>query len=75
MNNGVAQHFIAGTGPADADRLRQSQMGGAEKGRWSHADDLSHRTRALGLRVGAPFAKVCRPCLEARRIPLANMLP
>ena len=75
----VGTHYVSLSEEIFTEKMRllslhQSQMGGAEKGRWSHADDLRHRARALGLRVGAPFAEVFRPCLEARRIPLANML-
>jgi LmbE family N-acetylglucosaminyl deacetylase len=56
-------------------RLHASQMEVMRKIGPDFADLLYERARAVGQRVGVPFAEVFRPCLASRRTPLASMLP
>jgi LmbE family N-acetylglucosaminyl deacetylase len=56
-------------------RLHESQMEVMRKIGPDFADMLYERAKAVGQRVGVPFAEVFRPCLASRRTPLANMLP
>jgi hypothetical protein len=56
-------------------RLHASQMEVMRKIGPDFADQLFERARAVGQRVGVPFAEMFRPCLASRRTPLACMLP
>jgi LmbE family N-acetylglucosaminyl deacetylase len=56
-------------------RLHASQMEVMRKIGPDFADLLLERARAVGQRVGVPYAEAFRPCLASRRTPLANMLP
>jgi LmbE family N-acetylglucosaminyl deacetylase len=56
-------------------RLHESQMEVMRKIGPDFADILYERAKAVGQRVGVPFAEVFRPCLASRRTPMANMLP
>jgi LmbE family N-acetylglucosaminyl deacetylase len=56
-------------------RLHASQMEVMRQVGPDFADQLLERARAVGQRVGVPFAEMFRPCLASRRTPLANMLP
>jgi LmbE family N-acetylglucosaminyl deacetylase len=56
-------------------RLHESQMEVMRKLGPDFGDMLYERAKAVGQRVGVPFAEVFRPCLASRRTPLAGMLP
>jgi len=56
-------------------RLHESQMEVMRKIGPDFADILYERAKAVGQRVGVPFAEAFRPCLASRRTPLASMLP
>lgn len=56
-------------------RLHVSQMEVMRRIGPDFGDLLYERARAVGQRVGVPFAEAFRPCLASRRTPLANTLP
>lgn len=55
--------------------LHESQMAIMRQIGGDWAEEHRQHCREMGARVGAPYAEVFRPCLMARRTPLANMLP
>jgi len=55
--------------------LHESQMAIMRRIGGDWAEDHRQHSRQVGARVGAPYAEAFRPCLLARRTPLANLLP
>jgi len=55
--------------------LHESQMAIMRQIGGDWAEEHRQHCRETGARVGVPYAEVFRPCLMARRTPLANMLP
>jgi LmbE family N-acetylglucosaminyl deacetylase len=55
--------------------LHESQMAIMRQIGGDWAEEHRQHCRETGARVEAPYAEVFRPCLMARRTPLANMLP
>jgi N-acetylglucosamine malate deacetylase 1 len=55
--------------------LHESQMRIMRQIGGDWAEEHRQHCRETGARVGAPYAEVFRPCLMARRTPLANILP
>jgi LmbE family N-acetylglucosaminyl deacetylase len=76
-----ATHFVAIPADVAEDMHRlmgfhasQQAVARRSSGR-DYRDMIRERLTATGQRVGVPFAESFRPCLAARRTPLANMLP
>lgn len=76
-----ATHFVAIDEPdvtraLDILRLHESQMRVARRllGR-DYAEVIRDRLAQTGARVGVAYAEAFRPCLAARRTPVASMLP
>jgi hypothetical protein len=55
--------------------LHESQMAIMRQIGGDWAEEHRQHCRETGARVGVPYAEVFRPCLMARRTPLANILP
>lgn len=55
--------------------LHESQMAIMRQIGGDWAEEHREHCRQTGIRVGTPYAEVFRPCLMARRTPLANVLP
>jgi hypothetical protein len=73
-------HYVALDEEIMQEKIRLVNMHESQVGVFKQmGDDFGKRiyeeAKRIGACVGAPYAEVFRPCLAARRVPLANMLP